>query len=212
MARKTVDAVVVGGIGGGGLSSPSTRRLERSNAIEKRLELVDAQKMLMEGDENCLDSRLQTPKELIRLALKKLKDAMSIDDGLVFASVGLAVCTAMNTGNNDEMTESASKVWAECLRLDRLQFVRWLQNENDLTSPTLRDTILKDTVFGLLLEECRKDPALSEVTYGRHMEKSVMDHFGVTGQTSQPSLLRLLRSVTAPTDSIQGESLVVAWF
>ena len=196
---------------GGGVSVGGPSASQRSNAIEKRLELVDAQRILMQGDENSLNSRLQTPEELVNLALKKLQEALSTDDKVIYGTVGLAVCTALvrKTAGDDSRTDSAANIWAACLRLDSHQFKRWLQQETDLTNATLRDTVLKDTVFGVLLEECRKDSALAEVTYGRHIEKAVMDRIS-TGEA--PSLVRLLRSVTAPTDSIQGESLVVASF
>jgi hypothetical protein len=66
-----------------------------------------------------------------------------------------------------------------------------------------------DTAFCILLEECRKDKNLSRVTYGRHFEAAVLDRI-LTADLSREGFTRVLRSVAAPAESIQGESLMVS--
>jgi len=76
----------------------------------------------------------------------------------------------------------------------------------------LREDALSSTVFGRLLEECRKDSdSMNKVTYGRHIETVVIDR--VQGDDNRESFTRVLRTVAAPaTDSIRADSLMVSTY
>jgi hypothetical protein len=194
----------------------SQNNKSREKTIERRLDLVHAQQMLME-DENENENvdnpiPLMQPEEMVGIAMKKLVSINADDDSMEervrLCTIALTVCVVME----DESTgfvDHTAHVWAESLRLDAEQWQTWLQTETDLTSERLRDTVLSTTVFGTLLQECRKEDTLSPVTYGRHIESKVLEK--IDGCLPTVELSRLLRIVTARSDyTIRGQSLVVA--
>ena len=192
----------------------ATQNTRLQAKIERQLEIVNAQQMLMEeegDDEDAKDrkrsSPLRTPEELVRLAMRKLPAASSIDDRVRLATIALAVCASMDDDEKASVLDYTAHVWAECLRLDAPAFTEWLRNESNLTHPDLRERVLRTTVFGSLWLECRKDDSMSPVTYGRHLETAVIEKIG---NEQKLEFSRLLRSVTTSTDSIKGQSLVVA--
>jgi hypothetical protein len=178
-----------------------TQKKDRLKVIEGKLDLVYAQESL----EGSMDGPQKPPQDLIGVALMKLTSAGSIDDRIRFAIDALAVCNAIDDSNAS--LDYTAQVWAEALRLDESKWTNWLKTENDLTSPELKDSMIKDTVFGALLQECRREPNMSSVTYGRHIESSVLDKIG---NASTLEFSRLLRSATADPDAYQGQSLIAA--
>lgn len=183
---------------------------ERTGDIDRQLDLVHAQELL-EGEESTVPGSnvpLRTPQELVYLALQRLQQVGKTEERVHFTTIALAVCAAME--ENELSVGLAAQVWAEALRLDASKWNEWLHSEVDLASSDLRNDILQNTVFGSLLLECRKDETMSLVTYGRHIESSVLDKVG--GGANQVEFSRLLRSVTSTADSIQAQSLVVATY
>jgi hypothetical protein len=184
----------------------ASQNQQRQQFIDRKLDLVSAQQMLQEGTSLSHDGPQQTPEQLVLLALQRLQEATTMDDRVRFATIALAVCNAMEDASTS--IDSTANVWAEALRLDESLWMNWLRMESDLTSRTLKHRVMVDTVFGALLSECRKDKTMSTVCYGRHIESAVLDKVG--GDIAKLEFSRLLRSVTASSDSIQAQSLVVA--
>eukprot|EP00934_Nitzschia_sp_Nitz4_P007404 Nitzschia sp. Nitz4//scaffold53_size117307//14224//17349//NITZ4_003755-RA/size117307-processed-gene-0.3-mRNA-1//1//CDS//3329554160//7394//frame0 len=182
----------------------STPKESCTKEIDRSLDLVEAQRMLLEHD-SLEDAPPQAPEQLVKTAVSRLQQAEVVEDQIRFALIGLAVCAAMTDGQ--AANSFISVIWAETLRLDSSQWNKWLQTEPDFTSPELRQKILRDTVFGALLMECRKDNSMYSVTYGRHVERTVIEK---VGGTSQDAFSKLLQCVTAVDDSMQAQSLVVA--
>jgi hypothetical protein len=183
----------------------STQNAERTRTIEKQLELVDAQQMLMD-DNNKTENRLMAPEELVQLALQKLVATNNgVEDRVRLATIALAVCAAMEDGKMS--LEFTAHVWAECFRLDAALWKQWVQHEDNIS----KERFYQDTVFGVLLEECRKDGNMAVVCYGRHIETAVLDKIG-QNQGSKVEISRLLRSVTVVEDAIQGQSMIVSTY
>lgn len=178
---------------------------ERTRTIEKQLELVDAQQMLMDESKKT-ENRLMAPDELVQLALKKLvATSNGVEDRVRLATIALAVCAAMEDGKMS--VEFTAHVWAECFRLDSGLWKQWVQHEDAID----KDRFYQDTVFGVLLEECRKDDSLTGVRYGRHIEAAVLDKIG-QNHGSKVEISRLLRTVTVLDDAIQGQSMIVSTY
>ena len=180
--------------------------LQRQNNIERKLELVNAQQLLLEGEDSSdvESSQLLSPEDLISMAMTQLAKATNKDDRVRLCLIGLAVCTSLD----DAASDQAAHVWAQTLQLDWDLWMEWIRTQNDLTDVKLRAAVLDNTVFGALLMECRKDEFLREVTFGRHIDSKIMDKLGE--RTVQRELLRLLHSAISNTDSMSAESLVVS--
>ncbi|KAL3941483.1 MAG: hypothetical protein SGBAC_004171 [Bacillariaceae sp.] len=177
----------------------------RARSIDNKLELVDAQKVLMENGspEKLAVSQPMLPEALIQVALKKLAAGEDMDDQVQLGTVALAVCAAME--DKKIASQYAANVWAACFRLNDNLWNAWTQHEDTIT----KDSFYQHTVFGRLLEDCRLQSQMADVVYGLHIESYVMDKLGVS-QASKTEISRLLRSVTAVDDAIQGQSMVVA--
>ena len=180
-----------------------TNRRDRSQWIEGKLDLVNAQESL----EGTLDGPPKSADDLMGVALEKLTDTgiISVEDRVRCAIDALAVCNAIEEGSAS--FDYTAQVWAEALRLDEAKWTHWLKTRGDLTSPELKMSMMQDTVFGALLQECRQEPNMSSVTYGRHIESAVLEKIG-NGNPLEFS--RLLRSATADPDACQGQSLIAA--
>lgn len=182
--------------------------------IERSLDLVDAQQMLLSDSEKEKDCPILPPNELVELAITKLEDCFNEDDRVRLAFVGLTVCNFMDDDKQVAM-EQTSRIWAECLLADGARWTEWGlegvgRSSTDLA--WLRDEALSSTVFGRLLEECRTEDSMKDVTYGRHIEKDVIDR--VQGDENRESFTRVLRVVadTAAADSIRVDSLMVSTY
>jgi hypothetical protein len=182
---------------------------DRQRRIEDSLEFCKAQEMLTEGEIADKDEPLLLPNELVELAMKKLQDTFVQEERIRMAIVGLAVCNAME--DQQAAMEHTARFWAECLLCDAARWTEWaLEGVGDQIAE-LREEALATTVFGRLLEECRKDDALGKVTYGRHIESAVIDR--VQGDEGRESLIRVLRGVAAaPADSMKMQSMMVSSF
>lgn len=194
---------------------------DHNRQIEKTLTLVDAQKMLLdvlddnqEKNEHNMDTVMMAPDELIELVMNKLENSFEQNERVNLAFVGLTVCNRID--DTTAAMEQTSRIWAECLLADGAKWTEWALEVgfgDDLD--WLRQEALSDTVFGCLLEECRKPTgidSMSKVTYGRDIETVVIDR--VQGDDNREAFTRILRAVAAaPVDSIiQGQSLMVSSF
>jgi hypothetical protein len=183
-----------------------------------QLEQLHAQQLLLEGRNGNIsggppvdvpNSKPWPPKQLIDMSLEQLEFASTKEDRLRLCLIGLAVCASIGEIES-EASEQAARVWARSLELDAKSWMRWISTHQDLTDSNLRQLALDSTVFGALVQECRKDESLKEVAYGRHIEANVMKHLGKNIHAAE--MARLLRSVTMLRDSMQGKSLVVAHY
>jgi len=180
---------------------------KRTRAIENKLDLVDAQQLLLgDSQEKVAESEVMLPEALINLALTKLDGEQGQENRVSLGMVALVVCASME--DQKIALQYAATIWAECFRLDDSLWNTWTQHEDTIT----KESFYEDTVFGRLLEDCRRtrdEIKNTDVIYGLHIESSVLDKLGVS-QASKIEISRLLRSVTAEDDAIQGQSIVVA--
>lgn len=180
---------------------------EQVQKIEKKLDLVYAQRMLMGIDDPGSDNgevEKMSPDKLIELSITKLDEALGFDDRVYLAIAGLTACNSM--GDVPNALDQISRIWAECLLTDLAKWTDWAFHEEDLLS--IREEALSETVFGRVLEECRSQSSMSRVTYGKHIEASVIDR--VQGDENREEFKRLLRAVATPSESIQAESMMVS--
>merc|ERR1712238_526077 len=195
--------------------------------IDRALELVDAHKMLLlddddDHDDDHNDDRqekkkkdpviMMQPKDLSEWVMKKLDHSFEQEESVRLALVGLVVCSCIDDDNKFAM-EQTSRIWADSLLKDGAQWTEWaLEGGGGLAG--LRDHALSSTVFGRLLEECRQheSPNMTTVTYGRGIEKVVIDR--VQGDDNREAFTRVLRTVAAPAadSNIRAQSLLVASF
>merc|ERR1712238_503754 len=118
---------------------------------------------------------MMQPKELSEWVMKKLDHSFEQEESVRLALVGLVVCSCIDDDNKFAM-EQTSRIWADSLLKDGAQWTEWaLEGGGGLAG--LRDHALSSTVFGRLLEECRQheSPNMTTVTYGRDIEKVVID-------------------------------------
>jgi hypothetical protein len=180
-------------------------KTQRQRIMDRQFDLIHAQQML-QGEETAETSPLRTPEDLVHLAMQQLQLTDTMEERVRLSTIALAVCASMD--DPTAATDHTAHVWAESLRLNSPQWDQWIKMEIDLTNPKLRERIMVSTVFGTLLQECRKDETMSQVTYGRHIEGAVVNKVG--SDSGNLEFARLLRSVTRVDDSIQAQSLVVA--
>lgn len=189
----------------------SQQAKDQNLKIEKALDLVDAQQMLLDyPNEDC---PILSPDELAELAMKKLGDSFENDDRVRLAFIGLTICNFMD--DKQASLEWTSRIWAECLLSNGAQWTDWaLEGGGSSTAnlACLREEALTSTVFGRLLVECRKDDNMRNVMYGRDIESVVIDR--VQGNENRESFTRVLRVVAAPpaADSIKADSLMVSTY
>jgi len=181
---------------------------DQKRKIERALELVDAHKMLLD-DKQETDHLMMQPDELIESVMKKLENSFEQEESVRLALVGLVVCNCIDNDEKFAM-EQTSRIWAECLLSDGSQWTEWALEGGGGDLGWLRENALSSTVFGRLLEECRKDDSMSKVRYGRDIETVVIDR--VQGDDNREAFTRVLRAVAAPADSIQVQTLMVASF
>ena len=188
----------------------SQQAQDQQRKIERQLELVDAQQMLLDDAQmQEKDQPMMQPDELIELVMKKLENSFDQEDRVRLAFVGLTVCNFID--DEKVAMEQTSRIWAECLLSDGAQWTEWASEGGGSDLAWLRENALSSTVFGRLLVECRKDEKnMNKVMYGRDIETSVLNR--VQGDDNRESFTRVLRTVAAPDDSIQVESLMVSSF
>ena len=194
------------------LAPAQNQRLKDQNLkIEKALDLVDAQQMLMDNPEE--DCPILSPDKLAELAIKKLGESFENEERKRLAFVGLTICNFMD--DKQASLDHTSRIWAECLLADGAQWSEWAMDGAGSSSADLawlREEALSSTVFGRLLEECRKDESMRKVTYGRDLESVVIDR--VQGDENRESFTRVLRVVAAPAaaDAMRADSLMVSTY
>jgi hypothetical protein len=183
---------------------------ERQLNIEKTLELVNAQQMLLGAEVvEKKDEILLPANELIELAVNKLVETYDMQARVRLAMVALAVCASLDDYNLAH--EYTTRIWAECLLSNLATWSEWTREcSSDGDLPLVRDEALTNTVFGILLEECRKDPNMRKVCYGRNIENAVIDR--VIGDDNRESFTRILRAAADPSEPVQAESLMVSSF
>mmetsp|Transcript_2053 Transcript_2053/g.3755 ORF Transcript_2053/g.3755 Transcript_2053/m.3755 type:complete len:640 (+) Transcript_2053:1-1920(+) len=182
------------------VASQNQKVQQRQQEIEKKFELVSAQKQLLGDEVGKKGDSLLSSDELVELALEKLGDTFETDEKVRLALVGLAVCTSIE--DTKAVYENISRIWAECLLADGAKWSDWAFGGAPLE--IVREEASTDTVFGLVLEECRREKSLSKVTYGRHIEGAVIDR---VADDNREGFIRVLRSFATP--DVQGESLAL---
>lgn len=189
-------------------SQTSLQVKTRQLKIEKTLDLVDAQKLLLgDGNEDEYDILL-SPEKLCELALTRLNDTMDTDRRVELAMIALTACTAIP--DESVVFGYTSKVWSECILLNGATWTEWAHMGLGDDLENLREEALSSTVFGITLRNCREEPSLAKVTYGRHLETEVLDR--AQGEENRENFTRLLRAVATPADTVTGESMVVSTF
>ncbi|VEU39239.1 unnamed protein product [Pseudo-nitzschia multistriata] len=181
--------------------------------IEQSLELVEAHQELLDDSDKEKQCPMLPPEELVELAISKLEYCFDLDKRVRLAFTGLSVCNFMQ--DKQAALDQMSRIWAECLLADLSRWSEWAMEGiggSGSELAWLREEALSSTAFGCLLEECRMDAAMKDVTYGRHIEKDVIDR--VQGDEHRESFTRVLRAVadTAATDTIRVDSLMVSTY
>ena len=154
-------------------------------------------------------SKMLPPEKLIEMSLEQLRHATDRQERIRLCLIALAVCTSMGE-ENPEASDYAALVWARSLQLDLRLWLEWLSTQPDLTDPALKSLAMDSTLFGALIQECRKTETLGDLVYGRHIEAAVLKKLG--SDIDGNEMARLLRSITAQKESMQGKSLVVAHY
>jgi len=189
----------------------SQQAQDQGRKIERALDLVDAQQLLLSPSEQEHDCPILPPNELVELAIRKLEESHNEDDRVRLAFVGLTVCNFLDDTRAAAL-EQTSRIWAEALLADGGRWSGWAVDGGSFDPEGLRADALASTVFGRVLNECRKDPCMKDVTYGRHIEKDVIDR--VQGDENREAFTRVLRTVAdaAPAESIRVDSLLVSTY
>ena len=102
---------------------------KRRKLVDRQLELVQAQKMLLGEDS---DEALLSPDRLLSLALSKLEleTHVAMEDKVETAVIALAIA-----GASDDRIRLAAQVWSECISADRERWMEWLQTQDDMENP-----------------------------------------------------------------------------
>ena len=194
------------------LAPPQNQQAKEQNfKIEKALDLVDAQQMLMDNPE--IDSPILSTEELAELAITKLGETFDNEERKNIAFVGLTICNFID--DKQTSLDQTSRIWAECLLADGARWNEWAMDGVGSSSDDLewlREEALSSTVFGLLLEECRRESNMRKVTYGRDLESVVIDR--VQGDENRESFTRVLRVVATPptADTMRANSMMVSTY
>jgi hypothetical protein len=177
---------------------------DRKREIERKLDVVEAQKRLCTEDSQ---APLLPPDKLIEIAIEKLNETADVQEQVELAVIALSLCE--NLATDAAKLENKVKIWTESLLLNGAMWSEWaLGYVNCLEY--VREEAMSSTVFGLLLSECRKDPNLDKFSYGRNIEIEVIDR--VQGDENRENFTRLLRAVASPVETGTGASLMVSSF
>ncbi len=162
---------------------------KRRKTVDHRLELVQAQKLLLGEDS---DEALLPSERLLALALDRLElqTHVSLEDKVQTAVIALAICAA-----SADRIRMAAQVWSACISADRERWKEWLQTQDDMEDPMLRETILETTLFGALWNAVKGEHD-EDVLYGNTMDNLVLERLGVDGALGAMEMRRLLHSVT----------------
>ena len=185
------------------IPTQSQEAKEQDLVIERKLELVNAQQKLLNKGEDC---PVQSLNELMELTMNKLTESFEQDEKVELAMIALSLCKLMDHGQEKFKID----IWAECILSDYAKWDAWANEGGDLER--LRDEALNYTVFGCLLEECRKDDDMKDLKYTKSIEPKVLTK--VEGDDNRESFRRVLRAVANPPaeDLIQADSLIVSTF
>lgn len=177
-----------------GASRTKDRVIKRRRLIDKKCELINAQKELI-GDAATDDSHLWQPDRLLNHAIRNCEMVEEKEDKIQAFVLALAVCTTFE--KDDEVYESALLVWFKAIVADTDLWETWLNNETDLTSLMLRDIVLQNTVFGGLLQQSEDIDGWKDVSYNV-IESDVFEKLGkLYPHLLNGGMQRLLRSVTS---------------
>jgi hypothetical protein len=177
----------------------------RDRKIDNKLELVGVQKELLEEGISGLsksqsEQHLWSAHRLLDLAMDKVDRATASgnksrrENATRYCYLALLICITYD--DLESQRRHAARVWAKSITVDwdNNLWTDWIQNENDLGSPELAETVLDKTVFGGLLKDCAEEDALGPVTFSSEtMEREILEHLGLVGSTE--SLRRLLFNV-----------------
>lgn len=176
-----------------------TDSMKVHRTIEKKRELVMAQKELMGDSEN----PLEPPHRLIQFAVEKIGQVAESSDKAHVCMIGLAIATAFDT--SAEMEENATSIWCKAIIANELSWQKLLNQEVDLSDSTLREKIFSDTVFCQLLELVDDDQSedLVRISYRNpRIENRVLGALDPSGSNIAPKMQRLLQSAAGIESSI----------
>lgn len=186
------------------LSNKLAPSKDRQQKIERTLETAEAQMILCEGMGN---EFLLPSTKLIEIAIEKLGDKSSLEDQVEVAVVALTLCSTLT--DEGSVWENKVKIWSELLLLNGAMWSDWARGGFGNDIDFVKGEALDNTVFGLVLRECRNEASMARVTYGRDMETEVIDR---VQDENHESFTRLLRAVADPPTTGTGESMVVSSF
>ena len=166
---------------------------KRRKLVDRRLELVTAQELLLGNS----DEAILSPERLLSLALDKLEleTHVSLEEKVQTAVVALTIA-----GVSEDRIRLSAQVWSAAISADRERWMEWLQTQDDMTDPELREIILESTVFGGLWNEVQGQHE-EDVCYGNAMDNLVLERLGVDGALSAMEMRRLLQFVTTPENA-----------
>jgi len=188
---------------------------KQQRSIENKLELVQAQELLMEQSHAINANKpLMSAERLLSLMFDQLervnKDgggSNTMEESVQLCLIGLAICRSMDENDTTEIATSASRVWAKSLMVDLSStWVELIQSQQTVTAQALKESILGSTVFGRLFEEYDentrkgKEHEVDPVAF-QHLEETVLERLGLD-RTTHAEMKRLLQ--IANTDYQEG--------
>ena len=178
----------------------TTESMKVHRSIEKKRELVMAQKELMGDREN----PLEPPHRLLQFAMQEIDRVFESSDKAHACMIGLAIATAFDSVS--EMEESAISIWCKAIIANEASWQKLLNQHVDLSDSTLRENIFADTVFGQLLELVDDDQSddLERISFRNpRIENMVLGSLDPSGSEIAPKMQRLLRSAAGIETSIR---------
>ena len=165
---------------------------KRRRLIDRKRELAGAQRELL-GEEEAETSKLLPPKQLLELALRAVDQKGDASEKASVCFVGLAICSALE--ESEAAVDGAVAVWCKVITADLEMWKKWLHTETNLADSRLRDVVLQNTAFGLLLDQTRELDSQdweNVVFQAPVVEKRVLAALDPEGRSG---MNRLLRSV-----------------
>jgi len=186
-----------------GDATPNEKTAARRQAIDQQSELVNASFALFGRSENARSKPFQGSSQLLDEALKQFDaaDSRKIQEEKCFTA--LAVCT----GINDDILASAGAqtVWVKVILADTDRWKNWVHTETDYTSPTLHETVLQETIFGVLLQASESTPGWQKFSFRSVVSDEDMHQLqGAYALFRQEGMRRLLQSVTSNQSADRG--------
>lgn len=157
----------------------------RRKRIDNKLDLVKAQRALMEDDH----VPLQTSDYLLKLAIDKFDK--ETDNPVEYAMMGLIIASAA------ENMDGIATIWSKVIANDMTEkWSVWIKS----TPPPSRKVLVEETIFGQLWKHVQEQPVEVHATMqydpDTRLEDLVMRKLTALDRGAARELKRLLRSVT----------------